>query len=120
MRLRGVYLFLRQRYHHVCACAEELGKGGVDYNEFVTNLAAVDAGAGGQQDPRLQGRCIPHNLQTLKLGTSDGWISVDELGVAGQQGNKATGSPTEIAPMGTRRISTGVGSKSRYRRATTT
>ena len=86
---RAVYLFLRQRYHHVCACAEELGKGGVDYNEFVTNLAAVDAGAGGQQDPRLQGRCIPHNLQTLKLGTSDGWISVDELGVAGQQGNKA-------------------------------
>ena len=43
----------------------------------------------GQTDPRLQGRCIPHNLQTIKLGTSDGWISVDELGVAGQQGNKA-------------------------------
>ena len=96
---RAVYLFLRQRYHHVCACTEELGRGGVDYNEIVTNLiatgAADETAAGalknktGQKDPRLQGRCIPHNLQTLKLGTADGWIQPDELGVAGQQGNKA-------------------------------
>ena len=98
---RAVYIFLRQRYHHVCACTEELGRGGVDYNEIVTNLVATGAAdeslapteptynKTGQKDPRLQGRCIPHNLQTLRLGTSDGWIMPDELGEAGQQGNFA-------------------------------
>jgi len=88
---RAVYLFLRQRYNHVCACAEELGRGGVGYNEFVTTMKAVQATANatGQRDPRLQGRALPHNLQTIKLGTADGWIRVDELGLAGNQGNKA-------------------------------
>ena len=34
---------MRQRYHHVCACAEELGRGGVDFNEIVTGLVATGA-----------------------------------------------------------------------------
>ncbi len=103
---RAVYLFLRQRYHHVCACAEELGRGGVGYNEFVTTLKAVEAvdNDKGQRDPRLQGRALPHNLQTLKLGTADGWIRVDELGRAGNQGNLAwlngvPSSGTQAAPV---------------------
>jgi hypothetical protein len=67
-------------YNHVCACREELGRGGVGYNEIVTSLPTKQD-ASGQADPRYQGRALPHNLQTLAYGTSDGWIRKREGGL---------------------------------------
>jgi hypothetical protein len=77
---RAVYVFLRQRYHHVCACREELGRGGVGFNEVVTSLPTKNVSTG-QSDPRYQGRALPHNLQTLAQGTADGWIRYREGGL---------------------------------------
>ena len=80
---RAVYLCLRQRYHHICACREELGRAGSGYNEICTSLPAIDDGTDaddGQQDPRYQGRAVPHNLATLAQGTSDDWIRHREGG----------------------------------------
>eukprot|EP01047_Picozoa_sp_COSAG01_P041922 COSAG01_NODE_3630_length_5848_cov_14.340929_2_plen_789_part_00 len=75
---RAVYLFLRQRYHHVCACAEELGRAGIGFNSMVTTLPSVTK-AGGQPNPNKQGRAVPHNKSTIKAGTSDGWIRESEI-----------------------------------------
>ena len=75
---RAVYLFLRQRFRHVCACREELGRAGAGYNEMVTSLPSISQ-TGGQNNPCKQGRAIPHNLATIKAGTSDGWIYEAEV-----------------------------------------
>ena len=79
---RAVYLCLRQRYHHICACREELGRAGGGFNEIVTSLPSIDddTAANGQQDPRYQGRAVPHNLATLAQGTADDWIRNREGG----------------------------------------
>ena len=80
---RAVLISLRQRFHHICACREELGRAGGGYNEMVTSLpssmkdrdgTALDPATNGQTNPLLQGRAVPHNFSTLMLGTDDGWI----------------------------------------------
>eukprot|EP01049_Picozoa_sp_SAG25_P005458 SAG25_NODE_375_length_8919_cov_7.676644_2_plen_622_part_00 len=75
---RAVLVAVRQRYHHICACNEELGRAGGGYNEIVTSLPSLDL-ADGQVDPRKQGRAMPHNLATIQNGTGDGWIVMDEF-----------------------------------------
>ena len=79
---RAVLISLRQRFHHICACREELGRAGGGYNEIVTSLPSSMKDrsgndltlADGQTNPLLQGRAVPHNFSTLMLGTDDGWI----------------------------------------------
>ena len=101
---RAVYIFLRQRYHNVAACNEELGRAMNGVNEFVTicptRIADGRPGhpqltdAQGQPDPKYQGRAIPHNLATLHHGTPDGWIpagTVDGTQTADEASNKYQG-----------------------------
>jgi hypothetical protein len=75
---RAVLVAVRQRYHHICACNEELGRAGGGFNEIVSSLPSLDL-ADGQVDPRKQGRAMPHNLATIQNGTGDGWIVMDEF-----------------------------------------
>eukprot|EP01048_Picozoa_sp_COSAG05_P029667 COSAG05_NODE_9881_length_596_cov_0.551308_1_plen_198_part_11 len=75
---KAVLVAIRQRYHHICACNEELGRAGGGFNEIVTSLPSLDE-AGGQIDPRKQGRAMPHNLATIQNGTGDGWVIMDEF-----------------------------------------
>ena len=65
------------------------------YNEIVTSLPAIDdatTAADGQQDPRYQGRAVPHNLATLAQGTADDWIRHRE---GGENAAGATGETTK-------------------------
>ena len=106
---RAVYVMLRQRYHNICACREELGRAGGGFNEMVTALPPLNANGTGQPDARYQGRAVPHNLATLAQGTADNWIRYREGGpnAAGTSGETdkslrgllkwTDGAPTDVA-----------------------
>jgi hypothetical protein len=85
-----VLVAVRQRYHHICACNEELGRAGGGFNEIVTSLPSLDL-ADGQVDPisvtavhimKIEGGsyatlfCVPEILQireTVAASTTPMW-----------------------------------------------